>query len=235
MPTASTQTKNKPLVLTLAEQGLERLAPHFFQKNRQRHIRPERFSAIKAILLTILRHTSLKHQGACMRICPAGKSKIFLPCSVAVLTKETGINQRRAERCLRDLREAELLQAPKQMKKPIGKGLFQVFVVRRSLTALFWEALGLTKQYLHDCGHMVMACVDDGMDKIGFVRVDSAGRYRRCAEPKEKGDAPPGYNASGEILPSERKRQIEMLAKFAEQHESATSAQAIRTNILGQR
>lgn len=63
---------------------------------------------------------------------------------------------------------------------------------------------------------MVMSCIDDGMDRIGFVRVDSAGRYRRCAEPKEKGDVPLGYTAFGEILPSERKRQLENLAKFAE-------------------
>lgn len=221
MPTADTP-KLLPLSIRQALTALDRLYSVFHQ-DRQRNVRTERFDALQAVLRVILRHCDLSREGAVMRRVPCGKTTLILPCTVEKLADEAGLGLRRTWRCLHDLVSTGLLKSPKQERRPIGPNMWQCFTVRRSLTAKFWDLLGLTGQYLHDMGHQVMRVVDASMREVGgFCKCCSDGRYRKCAAPadRKKIDADPP--------PIPLDEQVRQLAAMAERDGDFTGAATIR-------
>lgn len=217
-----TTSAKLPLTLRLALSALNKLFP-VFHAGRTRDIRPERFSAIQTVLAIILRHCDLSRSAAVMRRVPCGKTTLVLPCSVPVIATEAGLGQRRVERCLHDLVTAGLLQSPKQIRRPVGPNVWQVFTVRRSLTAKFWDILGLTKQYLHDAGYCAVHTFDAAMREVqGFCRRCSDGHYRQCAAPADRSQ----YDA--DPPPTPLKEQIRQLTAMAERNQDLAGAAIIR-------
>lgn len=231
MQTANT-TKQLPLTIRLAQDSLARLYS-VFHLDRQRNVRNERFDALQAVLRVILQHCDLSREGAVMRRVPCGKQTIVLPCTVAKLAEEAGLGLRRTWRCLHDLVSTGLLQSPKQVRKSIGPNLWRCCTVRRSLTAKFWDLLGLTKQYLHDMGHQAMRVVDAAeKELVGFCKRSSGGRFRKCAAPDlgslVRGvlDDPPRQRTQAELDVGR-----EALARDEERRGNYAAAKAIRDKM----
>lgn len=166
-------TKQKPLVLKIAPDRLHK-ALFAVQCIKTYTLRKERKEALTALLFAMVEHCSLAHDGAVVFKLYDERNTLYMPITVAKLAELAELGIRRTWRALHDLTKAGLVQSPKQIRKPVGKGLLKVSIVQRSLTAKFWDLLGLTDQYLHDCKY----CVKKGVEAIKtfFVKITTGKR-----------------------------------------------------------
>ena len=147
--------KNPPLVLSLALERLDRILvfPDLIHSgSRFRTMRKERIQAVYALLSSMIKSMSLQHHGVFIRLFKKTKA---VPLTVKELAKASGLSERRAKRCLLDLKNAHLLETKKQWKRSLdgGKTLLVAPCIR-CLTRKFWAFLGLWRLFVESVKFM---------------------------------------------------------------------------------
>lgn len=148
--------KTPPLILQLAPQRLQERLGYLrdaLHADRLQAMRSDRFSAITTMVCSLIPKIYLADGGTFCR--PRyGKKDKFLPLTVGEIAAAAGLHPRRVFRCLADMKEAGLIESPRQIVRPAGKGILRVSVVNRSFTKKFWDLLGLFEQFVHDAAYI---------------------------------------------------------------------------------